>query len=44
MYLGLRGGNEHHRMKWGDVVLKRNEKFQLDNLEYNKRPQKQELV
>lgn len=44
MYFRLRGGNEHHKMKRGDDVLERNEKFQLDNLEYNKRPQKQELV
>lgn len=40
LYFGMRGGTEHHKMKWGDVVLKRDEQLQLDYLEYNERATK----
>lgn len=37
----MRGGTEHHKMKWGDIVLKKkDEQFQFDYLEYNERAMK----
>lgn len=36
----MRRGTEHHKIKWGDVVLKRDKQFQLDYLENNERATK----
>ncbi|XP_061196504.1 uncharacterized protein LOC133204775 [Saccostrea echinata] len=40
LYFGMRGGTEHRNMRWGDVVLKRDEALQLDYLEYHERATK----